>query len=342
MEFVKYPYKDKHRLQIVDVLQGMAMLWVVIGHHLFDFMPGWYRQMYLWIYSFHMPFFIFISGFLIAYSYKGLPYIIYLYRRFRKFFVPYVAIGVVVTMLSVIREGFEAVPKSLLCLLISPKESEATFLWYIYLLFVFYAIYPVIVRLRCRWQICVDIILLSLGIVFYLEPVRYPLFCFDYFTRYFLFFVIGIGSAWYFDFLHNHSGILNLVGLVSLIAFVALSALKFAGFDILIQLSFVALPAMYGLAGLLKHVAIINKTLVWISKNCFHIYLLHMFFVQGIALLVSNMFQYGEMPVLAYLIISVMVSLVGPVVLFRLYDRAKLKFCKNNTEFNKNNTEFNE
>lgn len=28
----------KKRLVIIDLLQGVAMVWVIIGHHLFDFM----------------------------------------------------------------------------------------------------------------------------------------------------------------------------------------------------------------------------------------------------------------------------------------------------------------
>ena len=55
----------------IDVMQGIAMVLVVLGHHLFPFMPEWYMRMFYWIYTFHMPLFIFISGFLVRYSYKG-------------------------------------------------------------------------------------------------------------------------------------------------------------------------------------------------------------------------------------------------------------------------------
>ena len=48
----------KKRLVIIDLLQGVAMVWVIIGHHLFDFMPAIYQAIHYYIYSFHMPFFI--------------------------------------------------------------------------------------------------------------------------------------------------------------------------------------------------------------------------------------------------------------------------------------------
>lgn len=325
MVFVKSRYGNGRRLQTVDVLQGLAMLWVVTGHHLFDFMPAWYRQMYLWIYSFHMPFFIFISGFLIAYSYKGIPYKSYIFRRFRKFFVPYVLIGITVTVLAAVKSGFGSFSEDLLYLLIAPKRTDATFLWYIYLLFIFYVIYPVLANLRNRRGICIDAGVLLLGIVFYLYPARSALFCLDNFTSYFLFFAIGIVSAWHIDYLHRHLMALNLAGVVCLIAFVALTVLRFTGCNIYMPMSFVAIPAMYGLAVLLKYVDCIKRWLTWISKNCFHIYLLHMFFIQGIALVMAPTLQHGGVLIPVYLIMSVVISVIGPVLLFDLYDKVKLK-----------------
>ena len=61
---------------LLDLMQGLAMILVVIGHHLFPFMPEWYRALHYYIYLFHMPFFIFISAFLIRYKkYKGILFI---------------------------------------------------------------------------------------------------------------------------------------------------------------------------------------------------------------------------------------------------------------------------
>lgn len=47
----------------MDIIQDMAMLLVVLGHHLFGFMSPIYGDIHYYIYSFHMPLFIFISGF---------------------------------------------------------------------------------------------------------------------------------------------------------------------------------------------------------------------------------------------------------------------------------------
>lgn len=61
---------QRKRILQLDLMQGFAMALVVLGHHLFTFLPAWYKEMHTYIYMFHMPFFMFISGFLIHYSYK--------------------------------------------------------------------------------------------------------------------------------------------------------------------------------------------------------------------------------------------------------------------------------
>ena len=80
----------------IDVMQGIAMVLVVLGHHRFPFMPEWYMRMFYWIYTFHMPLFIFISGFLVRYSYKGVhgwnEYKGYIGKRVRKFVPPYLIV----------------------------------------------------------------------------------------------------------------------------------------------------------------------------------------------------------------------------------------------------------
>ena len=192
------------RLDIIDVMQGIAMLWVIVGHHLFDFMPPVYGHIHYYIYSFHMPLFIFISGFLIAYSYKGISYRQYVYRRFHKFFVPYVIVGIIITLLAATKGGIASIGENLVNLMVSPKQSEATFLWYIYLLFVLYAIFPFCEKGRKKLGISFEVLLLLIGICFYLFPIGTTILCLDYFSGYFLFYAIGVVAAWHFGFIKRH------------------------------------------------------------------------------------------------------------------------------------------
>ena len=221
--------EKRPRLVTVDIMQGVAMLLVVIGHHLLDFMPVGYGQFHLWLYIFHMPYFIFISGFLIAYSYKGEQYGKYVSRRFRKFFIPYVIIGVIVTLLAGLKYGIDSIVNNLLNLLVSPKQSEATFLWYIYLLFFLYALYPAIQFIQKKNTVLCNAVLVIIGIILFMFPARTQLLCLDYFTEYFIFYALGIVASSFFKQIMSHPQANIAASSVSLACFIIISILTFRG-----------------------------------------------------------------------------------------------------------------
>lgn len=58
---------EKGKINWLLILQGWAMLWVVIGHApLVEVTDGpvWVAALYKFAYSFHMPLFMFVSGWL--------------------------------------------------------------------------------------------------------------------------------------------------------------------------------------------------------------------------------------------------------------------------------------
>lgn len=320
--------EKRPRLVTVDIMQGLAMLLVVIGHHLLDFMPVGYGQFHHWLYIFHMPYFIFISGFLIAYSYKGEQYVKYIYRRFRKFFIPYVLIGVIVTLLASLKYGIASIGNNLLNLLISPKQSEATFLWYIYLLFFLYALYPAIHFIQKKNPVLCNAVLVIIGIILFMFPVRTQLLCLDYFTEYFIFYALGIVVSSFFKQIMSHPQANIAAGSVSLVCFIIISILTFRGgvqnwYSWL--LCFLVIPAMYALSYTIKHIPPVRNTLVSISKNCFPIYLLHMFFVQGIAFIFTHISsnELDSVATVIYILISTVISIAGPIYIFKLFQNIK-------------------
>ena len=143
------------RIVLVDLMQGLAMVLVVLGHHLFPFLPAWYKSMHYYIYLFHMPFFIFISAFLIRYSFKDIDslngYWQYIRRKAVKFIPPYIIIGIACILLKR-PESFNVFLSQAVCLLNNPMGSEATFLWYIYLLFLLYIISPFLLSLPLQTE----------------------------------------------------------------------------------------------------------------------------------------------------------------------------------------------
>ena len=63
------------RLYDVDRARGLAIVLVVLGHLVAGTPPlenEWYVTMEKFIYRFHMPFFMYLSGFVMLYTYSGI------------------------------------------------------------------------------------------------------------------------------------------------------------------------------------------------------------------------------------------------------------------------------
>ena len=52
------------RLVHFDIAKAIAIILVVIGHYYPENAPGWYLALHSWIYTFHMPLFMFASGYI--------------------------------------------------------------------------------------------------------------------------------------------------------------------------------------------------------------------------------------------------------------------------------------
>ena len=58
------PSQGRIRLASIDMMIGLAMTFVVLGHMSVGSVPYWYSHgLHNWIYSFHMPLFMMVSGY---------------------------------------------------------------------------------------------------------------------------------------------------------------------------------------------------------------------------------------------------------------------------------------
>ena len=151
---------SKPRLHDVDRAKGLAILLVVLGHIVARTPPAgndWYVLLKATIYQFHMPFFMFLCGLVMGYrfvvpktfaEYRG-----YVAKKFVRLVPAYVLFGVLVVggkiaaarLLHVDNppEGFFA---GLAEVVVRPASSAASSLWFIYVLFAYYAAVPVALR----------------------------------------------------------------------------------------------------------------------------------------------------------------------------------------------------
>lgn len=303
-----------HRITAIDIMQGIAMLLVVLGHHLFPFMPEWYRRMYYWIYTFHMPLFIFISGFLMRYSYKGVhsmaEYRSYVGRRFRKFALPYIMVGVACALLASLGKGVARFFLSSAMLLVAPRYSDARYLWYIYMILVFYCLAPLVFNVRGarRWALFAVALLIS--------PLALPtkILSADYFVRFFVFFLSGALVA------ENCAGIRQIPKrwyVLPAVVFVGMTVLLFKyGNNAILEyaMQWIGIPACACAAWLLEKCRPVRDALVRISQDSFAIYLYHMFIIQAGALLLTRLpWAIPSWGYIVYLLVSVTVS-IGLIV----------------------------
>ncbi len=121
---------------LIDVLKGFAILLVVLGHSLQYNMPGNFDNSLIFriIYSYHMPFFMFLSGFVSFGSFDGST--TKLTKRFKSLIIPFWCWFVISYAFSwlifYLRGGSEpAFLKSIVEILKSPDHG----LWFLWVLF---------------------------------------------------------------------------------------------------------------------------------------------------------------------------------------------------------------
>lgn len=92
----------KKRIDWVDVAKGIAMILVIVVHAEEHFMPGTLVSTKIPIYTFHMPLFFFMSGYL--FSMKN-SFGEFLKNKCRRILIPYVCLGVILALFNAFWAG---------------------------------------------------------------------------------------------------------------------------------------------------------------------------------------------------------------------------------------------
>ena len=86
--------KSKNRIEWIDCAKGLAIILVVYGHALTYFSPNFDSVVHV-IYSFHMPLFFVLTGYVSAYSYNGVNFYAFCKKKINALMKPYLWYGVV-------------------------------------------------------------------------------------------------------------------------------------------------------------------------------------------------------------------------------------------------------
>jgi fucose 4-O-acetylase-like acetyltransferase len=182
--------EQKKRIDYIDALKGFAILLVVMGHVLANVchddwnaaLQGGGQSMILWkfIYSFHMPLFMFCSGLVFKFENTSIANsVLVVKKRFMGLILPYLGMGAFAYILL---------------------DKFAPY-WYLYTLFVFYTITLVIylIMSKFKWYkgVCGTVFLLFWGLLVQFLCIKFrsleipPLLDLSHFGLYF-FFCLGI------------------------------------------------------------------------------------------------------------------------------------------------------
>lgn len=276
--------RKSSRLIEIEVAKGLAIALVVIGHISWEGLSEgneWYKSLHYIIYKFHMPFFMFISGFTMYYSYNNPPdisgYLEYVLTRIKRLAPGFIIFGVAIFLsksflsLFIHIDNLPHGPADFVNIFLKPMQSSARSLWYIYVLLEFYIVFPIFIFL-VRGNF---ILLIISSLMLRLLPATHY-FCIDLFFEYAFFFSLGIVAVRYYEslkhFIVNNSMAFYLLFVASYLSifFVSEELSK-------LIIGTCSVPAIYAFVNLksVKH----SNLLAQFGKYTYAIYLMNTIFI---------------------------------------------------------------
>lgn len=185
------------RLQWADALRGILILLVILGHSI-QFAPGMDAESnHLWnmIYSFHMPAFMVVSGFVSYHIWGGeIAWRTAIYRKFLQLLIPFF-------LWSVISSAFS--PTEMLSKLANDIIHPDTGFWFLWALFwislIFILTDYISEKLHLKQEWCETAVAVALVGIMVLAEFRY--FGFQFIAYYFMFYTAGYFYRKYEDYI---------------------------------------------------------------------------------------------------------------------------------------------
>lgn len=178
------------RIVFIDVAKAICIILVVIGHFIPDNSPEWYVALHDIIYTFHMPLFMFASGFIYIATKKDLPYGTFLLKKVHRLLLPYFVTSVIVITIKLLTQGSMSVDNpvtwmSYLRMLYLPEAGY--FLWFIWALWWMFVIVPLFKTKLSR------VIFFVISLILHYIPLPLPeVFCLEQFKNMLVFFMLGV------------------------------------------------------------------------------------------------------------------------------------------------------
>ncbi len=310
----------------LDVARGMMILLMVFRHAVNTTLPEdlpLYVYLYLISDWFNMPFFMFISGIVSAFSIKRLDvlsdFFSLLKSRAIRLLIPYFLFAGIVFAGKMLLQNVVTLEKpvsgfnALFMIILAPKQSSfGSYLWFVYVLFLFYFVVSLAkFLLKKNWMpVC-----LALGFILqFVEGTDY--LAIKQFNAYFFYFVFG-------NYVYKHySSYLDFIQKYRYVFILMLGL--FIGVTSLVEMT----PFIVGMLSLpvLHYFSRID----WVENNCFlllcgrymyPIYLMNTFFINFFKMLYACVFPLDGGSFLFFALLCIPVGVLGPYITQRMVIR---------------------
>lgn len=190
------------------ILQAWTMLWVIIGHAPLDkpssegvdmIMHTIAHALFSFAYSFHMPLFIMISGYLFYRTriVKGWKYPDMIKEKWLRLGIPYlffISIGIIVKLCfsSGVNRSLDTSPMGFVMNYIDPFNGALQEMWFVAVIFLYFILYPIYSFLLKN--VLTTIITIGIGFLLFFIPLNSipSVFAINRAIHFFIFFFIGL------------------------------------------------------------------------------------------------------------------------------------------------------
>ena len=269
-----------NRIVYIDIAKAICIILVVIGHYCPPGHPAWWRSVCDFIYSFHMPLFMFASGFVyIATKRADENYGDFIIKKVKRLMMPYFTVSVIVISIKLLASGFAYVenPVSLFSYAKMFYYPEAGFfLWFIWALWWMFVLVPLFKTKEQRLLLFIVSIFIH-----YIPFTTTELFCIFAFKEMLLFFMMGVMV---YDWKEEISGAKKVpewafVAIFAIAYLISISGLSFAGGYLVsgtkLSLPFLGIAAVIASARMIAKSSIPKGWLMIVSSSSYIIYLFH-------------------------------------------------------------------
>lgn len=306
----------------IDRAKGLGIILVVWGHipsTSTPDLPLWLYVSVSVIYYFHMPLFMYLSGFVFfmigSEDRFWLAPARQVMKRLNRLIVPCLTFAVLIVLGKYFAASFgpvddrvDSIGGAFLKIFTNAPGNPAISLWYLIVLFVFVTLTPVLWRLGAR-TFTPLLLIAIIGWVFPLPEAYYL----DRIGEYFIFFVMGGLSARYRAWLRPL--LVSGCGL-ALLVFGVLCYIMLGHPLALLVCGLASLPALHGL--FLQSFWDADRLMLALGRNSMAIYLMNTIMIGATKIIYLRFFPYDGAWLMPFLAIVFTAGLIGPILVRKL------------------------